>query len=143
MRKMVFGRKLSRGKKAREALLKSLARAIISEGKIITTVAKAKAVKGRVEKLVSLAKKKTLASRRKAYADLGNDRKTVDKLFGTVAKTFLERTGGYTRVVFLPPRQGDKAKMVRLEWAEEIKKEEKPEKGKKDENIPAKSKRNK
>lgn len=120
MRKMVFGRKLSRGKKGREALLRSLARAIILDGKIVTTEAKAKAVRGQVDKLVTLAKKGTLATRRRALAYLANDRATTDKLFGPIAKACFQRKGGYTRIIPLPVRRGDSAKIVRIEWVDEI-----------------------
>ena len=120
MRKMVFGRKLSRGKKSREALFMSLCRAMIANGKIVTTVAKAKAVRGQIDKLVTLAKKGTLPTRRRALAYLANDRASTDKLFGAVAKAFLSRKGGYTRIFPLPRRRGDSAKMVRIEWVDEV-----------------------
>lgn len=132
MRKMVFGRKLSRGKKAREALFRSLIRAMVLEGKIVTTVAKAKAIKGQIEKLVTLAKEGTISARRRALAYLANDRKATDKLFGQVAKIFQLRKGGYIRLIHLPPRHGDSAKMARIEWVEDV-----------NENVPAKSKRGK
>lgn len=137
MRKMVFGRKLSRGKKAREALLRSLIRAIVLEGKIVTTTAKAKAVKGQIEKLVTLGKEGTIWARRRALAYLANDRKVTDKLFGSVAGAFISRKGGYTRLIPLPPRQGDSARMARIEWVDQV------VEVKKDENIPTKSKRGK
>lgn len=120
MRKMVFGRKLSRGKKGREALFRSLCRAMVSEGKIVTTSAKAKAIRGQLDKLVTLAKEGTLATRRRALAYLANDRETTAKLFGPVAKAFAARKGGYTRIINLPPRMGDAAKMARIEWVEMV-----------------------
>jgi large subunit ribosomal protein L17 len=129
MRKMVFGKKLSRGKKGREALLRSLARAVIVSGKVTTTKAKAKAIVGQIDKLVTLAKKKTLDSRRRVLAYLGNDREASQRLVNILAPSFLGRNSGYTRVILLPPRKGDNAKMARLEWVDEVKeakKEEKP-----------------
>jgi len=75
MRKMVFGKKLSRGKKGREALLRSLVRAVVVSGKVVTTKAKAKAIVGQIDKIVTLAKKGTLDSRRRVLAYLGNDRR--------------------------------------------------------------------
>ena len=137
MRKRVFGRKLSRGRKAREALFRSLIRDVVLEGRIVTTTAKAKAVQGQIDKLVTLAKEGTLASRRRILAYLANDRGTTDKLFGPVAETFLSRKGGYTRLIPLPTRRGDSAKMTKIEWVEEIVEK------KKNENVPTKSKRSK
>jgi len=130
MRKRVFGRQLSRGRKSRMALFRSLVRAVVLEGKITTTVAKAKSVQAQIEKLVTLAKQGSLVSRRKILAYLANDRKVTDKLFGPIAKVFSARSGGYTRLVPLPPRQGDSAKMARLEWTAY-------------ENVPTQSKGNK
>ena len=133
MRKMVFGKKLSRGKKGREALLRSLVRAIGISGKIVTTKAKAKAIIGQVDKIVTLAKKGTLDSRRRVLAFLGNDRDTAERLVNTLAPSFSQRNSGYTRIILLPSRKGDNAQMARLEWVDEIKT--------KNENIPTKSKR--
>lgn len=135
MRKMVFGRKLSRAKKSREALFRSLVRDIVLGGKLTTTAAKAKAIKGQIDKLVTLAKEGTLSSRRRILAFTGNDRQVSAKLFGPIAKAFAQRKGGYTRAIPLPPRRGDAAKMARIEWVEtiveekeaEVKKEEKKE----------------
>lgn len=128
MRKMVFGKKLSRGKKGREALLRSLVRAIVVSGKVVTTKAKAKAIVGELDKIVTLAKKGTLDSRRRILAYLGNDRKTTDRLVNVLTPSFLGRNSGYTRVVLLPPRKGDNAKMARLEWVDEVKEVKKEEK---------------
>ena len=133
MRKMVFGKKLSRGKKGREALLRSLVRAVVVSGKIVTTKAKAKAIVGQIDKIVTLAKKGTLDSRRRVLAYLGNDRKTSQRLVNVLGPSFLGRNSGYTRIVLLPSRKGDNAKMARLEWVDEV--------ITKNENIPTKSKR--
>lgn len=140
MRKRVFGRKLSRGKKRREALFRSLIRAVVLEGKVVTTQAKVGAVKAQIDKLVTLAKEGSLASRRRALSYLGNDRKVTANLFGPIAKIFFSRKGGYTRTIPLPPRRGDAAKMARLEWTEEIVASQES-KSKKDENVSTKSKR--
>ena len=121
MRKMVFGKKLSRGKKGREALLRSLVRAIIVSGKIVTTRAKAKAIVGQIDKLITLAKKGTLDSRRRVLAFLGNDREASERLVNILAPSFSNRNSGYTKIVLLAPRKGDGAQMARLEWVDEIK----------------------
>lgn len=137
MRKMVFGRKLSRGKKGREALLRSLIRALIVNGKIITTKAKAKAIIGQVDKLVTMAKEGSIAARRRALAYLANDRETTDKLFGEIVPVFKARKSGYARIIPLPNRKGDAAKMARLEWVETVQ-----VKVQEHENISSKAKRN-
>lgn len=127
---MVFGKKLSRGKKGREALLRSLVRAIIVSGKIVTTKAKAKAIIGQIDKIVTLAKKGTLDSRRRVLAFLGNDREASQRLVNVLGPSFSARNSGYTRIILLPSRKGDNAKMARLEWVDEIKEEKKEEKPK-------------
>jgi len=120
MNKKVFGKKLSRSRPSREALFVSLARAMFLNGKIVTTRAKAKAVQGNLEKFVTLAKKGDLNARRRILASLDNSRDVVDILFRKVAPAFLARTSGYTRLVSLPRRKGDNAKMMRIEWTEKI-----------------------
>lgn len=120
MNKKVFGRKLSRSRPSREALFVSLARAMILNGKIVTTRAKAKAVQGNLEKFVTLAKKGDLTARRRTLSKLDNSRDIVDILFKKVAPAFSVRTSGYTRLISLPTRKGDNAKMARIEWTEKI-----------------------
>lgn len=128
MNKRVFGRKLSRSRPSREALFASLARSIILNGKIITTRAKAKAVQGDVESFVTTAKKGGLSGMRKVLASLDNARDAVDFLYQNVVPAFAKKTSGYTRIISLPPRKGDNAKMVRIEWTEKVdmKKVERP-----------------
>jgi len=130
MNKKVFGRKLSRSRPAREALFASLAQALVKNGKIETTRAKAKAVVPNVEKMITSAKKGGIAGRRKVLAMLDNSRVTTDLLFGVVAKAFSGRNSGFTRIISLPRRSGDNAEMVRLEFTEKIeyKEEKKKEK---------------
>lgn len=126
MNKKVFGRKLSRSRPAREALFSALSRAMILSGKIVTTHAKAKAIQGEVERFVTLAKKGDLSSRRRALARLDNAKDALEALFGNVAPAFATRQSGFTRIISLPRRTGDNAKMVRIEWTEKVeaKKEE-------------------
>lgn len=120
MNKRVFGRKLSRSRPAREALFAQLTRALILNGKIVTTRAKAKAIQGDVEKYVGLAKKGDLNSRRIVLSSLDNAKSVVDTLFRKVAPIFSGKKSGYTRIVLLPSRKGDNAKMVKIEWTEKI-----------------------
>ncbi|MDX8384851.1 MAG: 50S ribosomal protein L17, partial [Ghiorsea sp.] len=82
----------------RRAVLANLATALLTHGKIETTQAKARAVKPYVEKLITLARKGDLHSRRQALSKLRH-RPIVDRLFGTVASAVGERAGGYTRII--------------------------------------------
>lgn len=138
MNKKVFGRKLSRSRPAREALFVTLARAMILSGKIVTTRAKAKAVQGNLEKFVTLAKKGDLSSRRRILANLDNSRETVEALFKKIAPAFAARTSGYTRLISLPTRKGDNAKMARIEWTEKVVMQEEKKKEAKEESKTAK-----
>jgi large subunit ribosomal protein L17 len=137
---MVFGRKFSRGKKGREALLRSLVRSIVTSNKIVTTHAKAKGIQAQLDKLVTLAKKGTLSARRQILAYVGNDKKTTDTLVNKIVPSFGDRTSGFTRITRLPVRLGDGAEMARLEWVEAIKevKIEKEVKAEKKQEKPAK-----
>ncbi len=120
MKKRVVGKKFSRGSGARRSLFRSLIRALVLHGAIVTTKAKAKVIQKQIDRIVNIAKKGTVAKRRQVYAILGNDRKTTDGLFKKIAPNFSDRVGGYTRIVNLPRRRGDAAEMARLEWVKEI-----------------------
>ncbi len=120
MNKKVFGRKLSRSRPAREALFATLMRSLILNGKIETTKAKAKAVRGEVEKYITLAKRESLSGRRKIYASLDNANDALDALYKKIVPSFSSKTSGYTRLVSLPNRKGDNAEMVRMEWTEKM-----------------------
>lgn len=137
MRKKVFGRHLSRGRKAREALFRALIRALVVNGKITTTKAKAKAIIPLADRLVAAAKKGTIASRRRVLGQLGNDREVADLIFAKVAPAFSKTTSGFTRIILLPPRHGDSAEMAILEWSQKVEMAEpvKKEKGKKEEET--------
>lgn len=148
MKKKVFGRKLSRSRPTREALFASLAQALIQNGKIETTRAKAKAVVPSVEKMVTLARKGGVSARRNVLAQLDNSGRETDILFSSVAKAFLNKNSGFTRIISLPRRKGDNAEMVRLEWTEKIEVEDKqslanqiPNKKKKEKNDEPKDKK--
>src|SRR2546421_12639985 len=98
MRHLKAGRKLGRNATHRLALMRNLARALITHGRIITTVEKAKEARRFVEKLITLAKKGTLHARRLAIARL-HDKEAVTRLFNELAEGFKDRPGGYTRVI--------------------------------------------
>ncbi|MFA5114660.1 MAG: 50S ribosomal protein L17 [Candidatus Omnitrophota bacterium] len=105
----------------RKATVLSLVRNLFISQSIRTTEARAKAARPIAEKLISLAKKNTLAAKREAYALL-SDHALVSKLFGEIGQRFSQRSGGYTRIVNFSQRRGDDARMVIFELTE-IKKE--------------------
>jgi large subunit ribosomal protein L17 len=107
--------KLSRDSAHRKALLRNLQRELIQHERIQTSQAKARAVKPKVEKLITLAKRGDLHARRQAMSALGQDKFLVHKLFEEVAPRYAERPGGYTRIVKLGPRRSDSTEMVFLE----------------------------
>jgi len=114
MRHKKAGYKLKRNISARRALFKGLVTSVIEEERIITTVAKAKAVRPLVEKMITLAKRDTLHTRRQAAAFLETPA-ALKKLFDKLGTRFGQRTGGYTRVVRLGFRKGDGAEQAMLE----------------------------
>ncbi len=102
----------------RKSLVRNLAIEMIDHGKIKTTQTKAKAIRGVVEKLVTLAKNDTVHNRRMAYSKL-NNRDAVNKLFTEVAPKFKERNGGYTRIVKLADKRlGDASAMGYISFVE-------------------------
>jgi large subunit ribosomal protein L17 len=125
MRHQVAGKKLSRGKDERAALRRILINQLFTHERIQTTRAKADAVRGQAERLITLAKKgneagsdKMVHARRLAAARLANP-EVVKKLFDDIAPRYGDRPGGYTRILKLGPREGDAAEMVLLELVEE------------------------
>jgi len=116
VRHAVFGRKLGRDTNSRRALLNNLAGALIINGSVTTTLAKAKFVKPYVEKMVTSAKKNRLASKRILASFL--QKAAFIKLINEVAPGFDKRPGGYSRIVKLTSRHGDSAAMARLEFLE-------------------------
>jgi large subunit ribosomal protein L17 len=110
--------KLGRTQGHRNALLSNLAVSLIDHGQIKTTVAKAKAVRPFVEKLVTKAKTGTLHSRRMALADLRHNEGAVRKLFTEIGPLNAARKGGYTRIVKLGMRRSDAAEMAIIEWVD-------------------------
>ncbi len=127
MRHQVAGFKLNRTKGARIALRRNLIKQFFANERIRTTVAKASAVRGEAEKMITVARNvkdasdaEKVAARRLIVAKLGgNSNDVVKKLFDEIAPRFAERNGGYTRMLKLGPRFGDKAEMALLELVEE------------------------
>jgi large subunit ribosomal protein L17 len=119
MRHRKSGRKLGRDAAHRKALYANLTNALIEHGRIRTTVAKAKEVRPIAEQMITLGRKGDLASRRRAIGYL-RSHEIVHKLFSEVAPRFVDRPGGYSRIVRLGPRQGDAAEMVYLELVDYV-----------------------
>ena len=107
-------RKFGRDSSARKAMLRDVVTALFDKERIETTEAKAKEVSGLADQMITLAKRGDLHARRQALAFM-TDETVVRKLFETIAPTYKERQGGYTRVLKLGPRQGDAALMAILE----------------------------
>ena len=133
--------KFNRESGHRRCLIANMLKALIVNGRIETTVAKAKVLKSHADQMITLAKKNTLATRRKAIADLmirfnalspkeakalkggdksvlTGDRVVIGKLFDEYGKRFETREGGYTRVIRMNTRRGDGAEKCILEYLE-------------------------
>lgn len=105
---------LGRTKEHRKALLRNLSCALIQHKRIITTQAKAKALRQFVEPIITRSKNDTTANRRLVFSRL-NSKEAVKELFGVIADKVADRPGGYTRIIKLPPRMGDAAEMALIE----------------------------
>lgn len=131
MRKAVFGRQLGRTSHQRKALFKGLIGSLLEKGKIETTLAKAKAVRAKTEKLITKAKKGSLTDRRVIFRFLSK-KTLVNRLVDDIAPRLKERKSGYLRILKLGRRQGDGAEMAQISFVDELtvteKKKEKKEK---------------
>jgi large subunit ribosomal protein L17 len=114
MRHRVAGWKLNRNTSHRRALLRNLVTSLIMEERVETTVAKAKAMRPHVEKMITLGKRGDVAARRLAGSYLMT-RESVSRLFDTVAPRFGDRSGGYLRIVRTGFRKGDGGETVFIE----------------------------
>lgn len=129
MRHRIAGRQLSRTSEHRLALRRNLVSSLFEHETVSTTLEKAKEVRGFAEKLITLAKKGTLTARRRAISMLNNRAivkeeegelvkkgTVIGKLFSDIAPRYLDRPGGYTRIVKLPKRRlGDAGQLVLLQ----------------------------
>lgn len=104
-------RKLGRPTAHRNAMLRGMVTYLIENGSIETTLTRAKEVRSLAEKMITLGKKNTLASRRQALAFITKE-DVVKKLFDEVAPAYADRNGGYTQIYKLGPRRGDAAEMA-------------------------------
>jgi large subunit ribosomal protein L17 len=125
MRHKVAGKKLGRSKDQRASLRRVMIKQLFTHERLRTTRAKAEAIRGQAERMITLAKRgneagdeKMVHARRLAAARIG-DPEVVKKLFDDIAPRYSERPGGYTRILKLGQRQGDAAEMVLIELVEE------------------------
>ncbi len=117
-------RKLGRKTDHRLSMLRGQVTFLLEKGRLETTATRAKEVQSLAEKMITLGKKNTLASRRQALSFITKE-DVVKKLFDEIAPSFEGRCGGYTRVILTGPRRGDAAEMAIIELVSEEKKEEK------------------
>ncbi len=114
-------RKLGRTTDNRMAMLRGMVTLLLETGKVDTTVTRAKEVRCLAEKMITLGKKNTLASRRQALAFITKE-DVVKKLFDQIAPENADRNGGYTAIYKLGPRRGDGAEMARIVLVSEMEK---------------------
>ncbi len=131
------GRKLGRKTDHRLSMLRGQVTFLLEKGSLETTATRAKEVQSLTEKMITLGKKNTLASRRQALSFITKE-DVVKKLFDEIAPSYEGRNGGYTRVLLTGPRRGDAAEMAIIELVSEEKKEEKKPAKKTTKKAPAK-----
>lgn len=120
------GKKLNMDMVARKALVLSLSKSLIEYGAAETTIARAKYIRPKFERLITIARKRDLSARRKLMQKL-RDKKVVSRLLDDVAPLFDKRNGGYTRIVRTSVRKGDNAQLAKVSLVEslsELKKEQ-------------------
>ncbi|MGI5959855.1 MAG: 50S ribosomal protein L17 [Massiliimalia sp.] len=111
---MAGSRKLGRTSDHRKAMLRAMVTFLLENGKIETTVSRAKEVRAMTEKMITLGKTNDLHSKRQAFAYITKE-DVVKKLFDEIAPKYAEVSGGYTRIVKIGPRRGDAAEMAVIE----------------------------
>jgi len=117
MRHRVHGRKLGRTSAHRKAMFRNQLTALFTHERITTTIAKAKDLRPLAEKMVTLARTGTLANRRRVLT-MVPDKQVVRHLFDDIAPRFVDRDGGYTRILRIGPRHGDNAEMAIIEFVD-------------------------
>ncbi len=111
---MPGSRKLGRTSDHRKAMLRGMVTYLLENGKIETTVTRAKEVRAEAEKMISLGKANTLHTKRQVFSYITKEA-VAKKLFDEIAPKYAERSGGYTRIYKLGPRRGDAAEMAIIE----------------------------
>ena len=122
-------RKLGRPTAHRNAMLRGMVTLLLENGQVETTLTRAKEVRSMAEKMITLGKKNTLASRRAALAYITKE-DVVTKVFTELAPLYAERNGGYTQIFKLGPRRGDGAEMAIVKLIDYVKPEDKATKKK-------------
>ena len=107
-------RKLGRATDHRKAMLRGMVTYLLENGKIETTTTRAKEVRAMAEKMITVAKEPTLHSKRQVYSYVTKD-DVAKKLFDEIAPKYMEKNGGYTRIIKIGPRRGDAAEMAIIE----------------------------
>lgn len=107
-------RKLGRPTASRTAMLRAMVTFLLENGRIETTVTRAKEVRSLTEKMITIAKEPTLANKRLVMSFVTKE-SVVKKLFDEIAPTYAERNGGYTRIIKIGARRGDAAEMAIIE----------------------------
>lgn len=126
MRHMKSGRKLNRNSSHRKAMFRNMANSLFEHEIIKTTVPKAKELRRVAEPLITLAKEDSVAHRRLAFNRM-RDREVVTKLFNELGPRYVERPGGYLRILKCGYRAGDKAPMAYVELVDRPRLEEAPD----------------
>ena len=119
MRHRVHGRKLGRTSAHRKALFRNQLTALFTHERIVTTVAKAKELRPLAEKMVTMARTGELPARRRILS-MVPDREVVRRLFDEIAPRFMDRPGGYTRIMRLGRRRGDGAELAIIEFVDYV-----------------------
>ncbi len=114
MRHKKTGKILDRKKAPRQAMLENLATSLVLYEKVVTTEAKAKAVRPLVEKLISRGREKSVHNKQQLNRVL-HDKKATQKILDVLGPKYKKRPGGYTRIIKISRRQGDGAPMVQIE----------------------------
>ncbi len=125
-------RKLGRPTAHRKAMMRGMVTLLLENGQVETTLTRAKEVRSIAEKMITLGKKNTLASRRAALAYITKE-EVVTKVFVELAPLYAERNGGYTQIFKLGPRRGDGAEMAIVKLIDYVKPEKKADKKEKKE----------
>ena len=107
-------RKLGRTSDHRTAMLRAMVTFLLENGRIETTVTRAKEVRSMAEKYITLAKNNTLSSKRQAFAFITKE-DVVAKLYNEIAPKYMDKNGGYCRIIKTGPRRGDAAEMAIIE----------------------------
>jgi large subunit ribosomal protein L17 len=111
----IAGRRLGRASDHRLHMLANLAVSVLRYEKVRTTEAKAKEVRGFVDRMITVAKRGDLSARRSLVSELPHEPLIIDKLMGELSEKYADRNSGYTRIIKIGPRLGDAALMVQIE----------------------------